>query len=183
MCCAVPSQVQLFATPMDYSPQGSSVHGDFPGKNTGMGCHVPLQGIFPTQGWNPGLPHCRRILYHLNHQGSPRILEWVAYHFFRGSSWSRNEIGVSCIAGRFFTSWATRQALCCICVHMCAKSLMWSRFFSSLFHSVVFLYFFALIAEEGFLISSCYSLELCIQMLMSFLFSFAFHFSSFHSYL
>ena len=44
----------------------------------------------------------------------------------------------------------------------------------SLSYSVVFLYFFALIAEEGFLISSCYSLELCIQMLISFLFSFAF---------
>ena len=54
---------------------------------------------------------------------------------------------------------------------------------SSLSQSVVFLYFFALIAEEGFLISSCYSLELCIQMLISFLFSFAFCFSSFHSYL
>ena len=50
---------------------------------------------------------------------------------------------------------------------------------SSLSHSVVFLYFFALIAEEGILISPCYSLELCIQMLISFLFSFAFHFSSF----
>ena len=47
----------------------------------------------------------------------------------------------------------------------------------SLSHSVVFLYIFA---EEGFLISSCYSLELCIQMLVSFLFSFAFCFSSFH---
>ena len=54
---------------------------------------------------------------------------------------------------------------------------------SSLFHSVVFLYFFALIAEEGFLISPCYSSELCIQMLISFLFSFAFSFSSFHNYL
>ena len=54
---------------------------------------------------------------------------------------------------------------------------------SSLSHSVVFLYLFALIAEEGFLISSFYSLELCIQMLISFLFSFAFLFSSFHSYL
>ena len=54
---------------------------------------------------------------------------------------------------------------------------------SSLSHSVVFLYFFALIAEEGFLISPCYSLEFCIQMLISFLFSFAFRFSSFHSYL
>ena len=53
---------------------------------------------------------------------------------------------------------------------------------SSLSHSVLFLYFFALIAEEGFLISSCYSLELCIQMLTSFLFSFAFCFSSFLSF-
>ena len=48
---------------------------------------------------------------------------------------------------------------------------------------LIFLYFFALIAEEGFLISSYYSLELCIQMFISFLFSFAFCFSSFHSYL
>ena len=37
------------------------------------------RGIFPTQGSNPGLPHCRRILYQLSHQGSPRILEWVAH--------------------------------------------------------------------------------------------------------
>ena len=54
---------------------------------------------------------------------------------------------------------------------------------SSLSHSIVFLYFFALITEAGFLISPCYSLELYIQMGISFLFSFAFHFSSFHSYL
>ena len=52
----------------------------------------------------------------------------------------------------------------------------------SLFHSTVFLYFFALITEEGFLLSPCY-LELCIQMGISFLFSFVFHFSSFLSYL
>ena len=38
-----------------------------PGKNTGVGCHALLQGIFPTQGSNPGLPHCRWILYHLSH--------------------------------------------------------------------------------------------------------------------
>ena len=49
---------------------------------------------------------------------------------------------------------------------------------SSLSHSIVFLYFFALITEEGFLISPCCSLELCIQMGISYLFSFAFHFSS-----
>ena len=54
---------------------------------------------------------------------------------------------------------------------------------SSVSHSTVFLYFFALITEEGFLLSPCYSLELCIQMDISFLFSFAFSFSSFLSYL
>ena len=40
------------------------------GKNTGVGCHFLLQGIFPTQGSNPGLLHCRQMLYHLSHQGS-----------------------------------------------------------------------------------------------------------------
>ena len=50
------------------SPPGFTVHGDSPDKNTGVGCHALLQGIFPTQGWNPGLPHCRRILYQLSHQ-------------------------------------------------------------------------------------------------------------------
>src|SRR5574341_1199373 len=62
--------------------------------------------------------------------------------------------------------------------HLCMKcSLGISDFLEeipSLSHSVVFLYFFALITEEGFLISSCYFLELCIQMFISFLFSFAF---------
>ena len=42
-----------------------------PHKNTGVGCHVFLQGIFPSQGSNSSLLHCRRILYHLGHQGSP----------------------------------------------------------------------------------------------------------------
>ena len=55
-------------------------------ENTGLSCHALLQGIFPIQGSNPSLPHCRQILYHLSHQGSPRILEWVAYLFSRGSS-------------------------------------------------------------------------------------------------
>ena len=70
-----------------------------------------FRGIFPTQGSNPGLPHCRPILYCLSHQGSPRILEWVAYPFSRVSSWPRTRTGVSCITGRFCTIWATREAL------------------------------------------------------------------------
>ena len=89
----------------------SSVHGDSPGKNTRVGCCVLLQGIFPTQELKPGLLHCRRIPYHLSHQGSPRILEWVADAFSRGSSRPRNQTEVSCITGGLFTSWATSKAL------------------------------------------------------------------------
>ena len=66
------------------------------------------RGIFPTQGLNPGLLHCRHILYQLSHKGSPRILEWVTYPFSRGSSQPRNQTWVSCIAGGFFTNWAIR---------------------------------------------------------------------------
>ena len=69
-----------------------------------------LHGIFPTQGSNPGLLHCRQILYQVSHQGTPKILEWVAYPFSRGSSWPRNWTEISCIAGGFFTIWATREA-------------------------------------------------------------------------
>ena len=58
------SCVQLFAT-----PPGSSVHGDSPGKNSGVGCRALLQGIFLTQRSNLGLLHCRQILHHLSHQG------------------------------------------------------------------------------------------------------------------
>ena len=65
---------------------------------------------FPTQGSNPGLPHCR-ILYQLSHKGSPRILEWVAYPFSKGSSQPRNRTGVSCLVDGFFTNWAIRKAI------------------------------------------------------------------------
>ena len=60
-------------------PHGLYSPRNFPGQNTGVGSHSFLQGIFSTQGSNPGLPSYRRILYQLSHKGSPRILEWVAY--------------------------------------------------------------------------------------------------------
>ena len=82
-----------------------------PGQNAGLGGLSLLQGIFPTQGSNPGIPQCRQILYQLSHQESPRILEWVAYSFSSGSSRPRNWNRVSCIAGRFFTNWTIREAL------------------------------------------------------------------------
>ena len=59
-------------------PMGYTSPWNSPEQNTGVGSFSLLRGIFPTQGLNPGLPHCRWILYELSHQGSPRILEWVA---------------------------------------------------------------------------------------------------------
>ena len=103
LCCVL-SHVPTLCDPMDCSPPGSSVHGDSPGQDTGVGCHALLQGIFPTLGSNPGLLHCRPVLYQLSHQGSSQLLEWVAYPFFRGYSRPRNRTRVSCIAGGFFTS-------------------------------------------------------------------------------
>ena len=85
MLCLVAQSCLTLCNPMDCIQPGSSVHVDSLGKNIEVGCHALLQGIFPTQGSNPGLPCCRQILYHLSHQGSPRILEWVAYLFSRGS--------------------------------------------------------------------------------------------------
>ena len=101
---------QNFGNPMDCSLPASTVHGGSPGKNTGVGCHALLQGIFPTQGLNPGLPCCRQIVYHLSHQGSPWILEWIAYPISWGLSLPRNRTGVSCSTGGFFISWATGEA-------------------------------------------------------------------------
>ena len=91
-------------------PHGLYTPWNSPGRNTGLNSLSLLQGLFPTQGLNPDLPHCRQILYQLSHKGTPRILEWVAYPFSRGSSWPRNPTGVFCIAGRLFTNWAIREA-------------------------------------------------------------------------
>ena len=97
--------------PVDYSPPGSSVHGILQARILDW-VALPLpQGIFLTQESNPGLQHCRQILYQLSHKWSPRVLEWVACPFSSGSSWLRNQTGVSCIADGFFTNWAIRDAL------------------------------------------------------------------------
>ena len=78
--------------PTDFTSAGSSVHGVSPSKNTGVGCHALLQGIVPTQGWNPGLPHCRWIPHWLSHQGSHWLyysclisLSLVLYHYYLNS--------------------------------------------------------------------------------------------------
>ena len=84
------------------------VHGILQARISVVGSLWLLQGIFLTQGSNPGLPCCRRILYQLSR--SPRILEWVAYPVSSRPSQPRNQTRVSRIAGGSFTNWANREA-------------------------------------------------------------------------
>ena len=102
--CKLLSHARLFVTTWLYSPW------NYPGKNTGVDSLSPPQGIFAMQESNPGLLHCRWMLYQLSHKRSPRILEWVAYPFSSASYWPRSWTGISCIAGRFFTNCAIREA-------------------------------------------------------------------------
>ena len=107
-----------------YSPWNS------PGQNTGV--DSPSPGDLPNLGIKPRSPTWGRILYQLSHQGSPRIqlshqgspriLKWVADPFSSGSSRPRNWTRVSCIAGRFFTNWAIREA-----PNILLALFLWSR--------------------------------------------------------
>ena len=122
VCVCVCEGCSVMSSPLQ--PHGLYSPWHSPGQNTGVGSLSLLQGIFPTQGSNPGLPNCRQVLYQLSHQGSPRILEPVAYPFSSRSSRLRDRIRVSCIAGGLFTNWATREVCVCVCVfrlifHVC----------------------------------------------------------------
>ena len=138
-CYLVDNCVRFFVTPWTTAHR-APLSIDLPGKNTGVGCHFPLQGLFLTQGSNSHLVLGRQILYHwatrkwkwksLSHvwffatpwtiksilldSNSPillaRILEWVAFPFSRGSSPPRDRTQASHTAGGFFISWATREA-------------------------------------------------------------------------
>ena len=79
--CLVAQSCLTVCDSMDYSPPGFSVHGDSPGKNTGVGCHALLQGIFLTQRSDSGLLQCRRILYQVSYPGSPTY--WILYWKWR----------------------------------------------------------------------------------------------------
>ena len=85
LCVKVAPSFLTLCNPMDYTSPWNS-----PGQNTGVGSLSLLQGIFLTQGSNPGLPHRRQVLYQLSHRGNPTILERVAYSFSSGSSRPRN---------------------------------------------------------------------------------------------
>ena len=134
-CRQILYQLSYWGSPVQFSrsvvsdslrPHGPSSPWDSPGQSTGVGSLSLLQGIFPTQGSNPGLPHCRQTLYPLSHRGSPKVkaaqscltlcdpedytvhgilqaraLEWAAFPFSGGSSQPRDRTPVSCIAGGF----------------------------------------------------------------------------------
>ena len=94
MLCSSLSHVWLFGTPWTVARQAPLSMGSIQARI--------VEGLpFPPPG---DLPYC------LSQQGNPRILEWVACPFSRGNFWAGNRTGVSCIAGRFFTSWATQEA-------------------------------------------------------------------------
>ena len=99
------SHVQIFVILWTVAHQAPLSTGFFRQEYWG-GLHFLLQGIFLTQGSNLHLLcllHCRQILHQLSHKGSPRIREWVTYPFSSRSSQTRNQTGVSHIAGRFLT--------------------------------------------------------------------------------
>ena len=88
MLCLVAQSCLTVCDPMDCSPPGSSVYRDCPVKNTGVGCHNLLQGIFPTQGSNPGLPHWQADFYHW---ATREAHKWPFYGFFpSGYPWMKN---------------------------------------------------------------------------------------------
>ena len=109
-------------------PHGLYSLWNSPGQNTGVGSLSRLQGICPTQGLNPSLPQCGHILYQLSHKGSPRILEWVACPFSSRSSQPRNQTGVTCIAGGFFTNWAIREAVVQYTVFIGRRRVGWGSY-------------------------------------------------------
>ena len=131
------------------------------------------------------MPPKAHLTLHFRMSGS----RWVTTSLWLSRSWISflNSFSVYSCYLLLISSASVRPFSVLYWAHLCMKcSLGISSFLkeiSILYSSVVFLYFFTLIAEEGFLISPCYSLELYIQMGISFLFSFAFHFSSFRSYL
>jgi len=116
-CAWLFSCVQLFVTPWTVVHQVPLAMGILHPVILEWVAMPSSRGIFPTQGSNPGLLHCRQILCQLSQQGSPRILEWVGYPFSRGSSWPRNHTGVSCIAGEFLLAELPRKPFVIIIIH------------------------------------------------------------------
>ena len=113
------SCIQLFATPWPVAYQ-ASLSMDSPGKNIGVGCRVLLQGIFPTQGLNPGILHCRQMFYPLSHQGLNIFKKHLSPLFLiatilTGMWWYLTEV-LNCISSIISTIKCFFMSLLVICV-------------------------------------------------------------------
>ena len=104
--CLVTQWCPTLCDPVDCSPPGFSLSLGI----LQVGILEWVAMPFSRESSQPRTQHCGQILYHLSHQGSQRITEWVAYPSSRGSSQPKNRTRVSCIAGGFLTSRATREA-------------------------------------------------------------------------
>ena len=111
LCVYVCSVVSDSYGPMDCRTCQAPLPMEFSSKNTGVGYHFRLQRIFPTHGSNPGLLYCMQILLSSEPSGKPKNVGVGGYPFSRESSQPKNWTRVSCITGRFFTSWTIRGAL------------------------------------------------------------------------
>ena len=109
-CVLSHSVVSDSLRPHGLYPPGSSVHGIFQAKYWSKLPWPPL-GVLPNPGLEPRSPALQTDSLPSEPPRKSKKLEWIAYPFSRGTSQPRNWTGVSCIAGRFFTSWATREAL------------------------------------------------------------------------
>ena len=109
VCAQSFSHVQLFETPWTIAHQ-AILSMEFSRQEYWSGLPCPPPGDLPNPGIEPRSPTLQVDSLLSEPPGSPRILEWRAYPFFRGSSWPRNWVGFFCIAGGSFISWATREA-------------------------------------------------------------------------
>ena len=87
---ATPSSILAWKIPWMELPVRLLCPWDSPGKNTGVGCHSLLQGIFLTQGYNPVLRHCRQILYHLSYQENPKVIILRCFYMTLGTNLQLN---------------------------------------------------------------------------------------------
>ena len=126
------------------------------GQNTGVGSFSLLWEIFPTHGSNPGLPHCRWILYQLNHKGSPRILEWVVYSFSSGSSRHKSQTRVSCTAADSLPTELSGMPLS----HLIASYIYWDCQGGKGARSLTHVYY----SHRALKLDFCYhQIKLCLQ--------------------
>ena len=107
LCMHVPKSCPTLCNPMDLEPASLLCPWDFPGKNTGVGCHFLLQGLFPTQGLNLSLLHCGHILYWMSYKGSINIA--LGPPFLRPCPWP------SLFLSTILAHPAMQKEICSIC--------------------------------------------------------------------